>query len=399
MRMPTDASPFLPLVRPSPFVLPEEFGALRERRPLSRLAFPDGHLGWLVTSHSLVRAVLSDQRFSARKELLHLPVGGERARQELTPAEPGIFIHLDPPDHSRYRRLLGGFFSTRRIQRLEPRIRQAAEEHLDEMARTGAPADLVAAFAGPLPLVIICRLLGVPSEERRRFQSPIGVLQDFDTTTAQVNAAMAALVPYMREVVARKRAEPADDLLSALLADGELSEEEIANVGLVLLAPGLIPTTSMLALATYALLCHPDQRAAFAADPALADSAVEELLRYLSIIQFDARRTALVDVELAGRIISAGETVVLSLPAANRDTECVPEPDALDLTRSAVRHVAFGHGVHQCIGQQLARAELRIGLTALFARFPNLRLAAPPEQITTYGRRVAFGVDELPVTW
>jgi cytochrome P450 len=210
-------------------------------------------------------------------------------------------------------------------------------------------------------------------------------------------AAYAAVREFIAELVAAKRAEPTDDLLSGLTA-GDLSDEELVNIGFVLLGAGLDTTANMLALGAFALLSHPGQLAALRADPGIADHAVEELLRYLSIIPFTVR-TALDDVELRGERIRAGETVTVSIPAANRDPAHFADPDTLDLLRPAGGHVAFGHGVHQCLGQQLARVELRVVLPALVTRFPALRLAIPAEDVPMRTDMLIYGVHALPVTW
>lgn len=410
--------------RPTPFDPPV---ALRERPPLSRLAYPDGHVGWVATGYSTVRAILADARFSTRRELLHQPVGRERAHGRLTPAEPGIFPHMDPPDHTRFRRLLSRHFGPRRVAALTPAIRRYTAEALDDMARAGSPADLVASYALPIPALVICELLGVPAADRHRIQAATAVMNDLDSTREQAVEAVMTITGTVRDLIARLRAAPGaagrgdtgpgdtgrgdagdgaaegDGLLAHLVATGELTDEELTNLGMVLLATGHLPTSSMLALGAFVLMTEPDQRVRLVArgdDTAEeTERAVEELLRYLSILQFDVRRTALVDVEIDGRTIAAGETVVLSLPVANRDPARFPEPDTLDLGRSATGHLAFGHGVHQCLGQHLARAELRIALTALFSRFPDLRLAVSPDEVPTRDRMAVYGVDRLPVRW
>ncbi|MEV0388093.1 cytochrome P450 [Nonomuraea sp. NPDC050643] len=389
--------------RPTPFDPPVE---LRRRAPLSRLAYPDGHLGWVATGYSVTRAILADPRFSTRRELLHQPVGRERAVEPPTPAEPGIFPHMDPPEHTRYRRLLSGHFGPRRVAELMPAIRRYTAEALDGLADAGTnggtpadptaptdPVDLVASFAMPIPALVICELLGVRAEDRQRIQAATAVMNDLDSRPDQVIDAVMSITGTVRGVLADGRS---DGLLAQAAATGELNDEELTNLGMVLLATGHLPTSSMLALGAFALLTDPAQRARLAADP---ERAVEELLRYLSILQFDVRRTALVDVEIDGQVVAAGETVVLALPVANRDPERFPDPDTLDVTRSATGHLAFGHGVHQCLGQHLARAELRVALTALFERFPDLRLAVPAAEVPTRDRMAVYGVDRLPVAW
>jgi cytochrome P450 len=386
----------LPLTRrpECPFDPPDELTQLREQHPVSRLAFRDGHEGWLATNYSLVRMLMADPRFSARHELMHNPFP-DATPGELPAAPPGFFTALDPPEHTRYRRLLAGKFTVRRMAQLTSRVEQITADHLDAMAGHGPPADLVQAFAYPIPALTICALLGVPHADHELFQR-LATVNARDTPIEDVIAAVTALRDYVRDLVTAKRAQPTDDLLSELTTT-DLSQEELEGVGTVLLASGLDTTANMLALGAYALLRHPDQLAALRADPDITDSAVEELLRYLSIIHTGVK-AALVDVELDGQLIRAGDTVAIAINSANRDPERFPDPDTLDLKRRASGHLAFGHGIHQCIGQQLARVELRAALPALVARFPGLRLAAGPSEIPLRTGSI-YGVQELPVTW
>jgi cytochrome P450 len=385
-----------------PFDPPAELAQLRADHPVTPLAFPDGHIGWLVTGYDAARTVLADPRFSTRAELKRSPLGvAPRPGGPGRPAAPGWFVNMDPPEHTRYRRLLTGQFTVRRMKQLEPRIRQIVDEHLTAMAAADPPVDLVAAFALPIPSLVICELLGVPYTDHAFFQEQSVVMARVGSTQDQVTAAIGALAGYLRDLVAAKRAEPGDDLLSGLIAEAGLTDEELANIGLILLVAGHETTANMLALGTFALLRHPEQLAAFCADSALAEPAVEELLRYLSILQFAApNRAALEDVELAGRLVRKGETVTLSLPAADHDPEVFDQPEAIRLDRAnARRHLAFGHGVHQCLGQQLARIEMRIAYRTLFDRFPTLRLAVPAEEVPLRDDAVLYGVWRLPVTW
>ncbi|MCP2167987.1 cytochrome P450 [Goodfellowiella coeruleoviolacea] len=397
----------LPTNRPAgcPFDPPPELSRFRAEEPVRRLTYPDGHRGWLVSNHELSRTVLADTRFSSRMELRRTAV----PRPGLTPllgrpAAPGMFIAMDPPEHTRYRRLLTGQFTVRRMRLLEPRIEQIAEQHLDAMVQAGPPADLVAAYALPIPSLVICELLGVPYADRDVFQRDTATLLRLDATAEQVRAASESVGAFMADLVRHKRAEPADDLLSGLIATGELTDEELAGVSFLLLVAGHETTANMLALGAFALINHrdqghADQLAALCGDPTAAEHAVEELLRYLTIIQFGTTRTALVDIHLGDQLIRAGETLTLALPSANRDPDKFADPDTLDLTRSAQGHLAFGHGVHQCLGQQLARIEMRIGYRALFRRFPELRLAVPAEEVPLRHDMNIYGVHRLPVTW
>ncbi|PSK89632.1 cytochrome P450 [Murinocardiopsis flavida] len=385
-----------------PFDPPPELDRLRTAEPLTRMAYFDGHVGWLVTNHATARAVLADPRFSNRPDVKHtvfatVPRPGG-ARQ---PAAPGWFINMDPPDHTRYRRMLTGRFTVHRMRRLEPRIAAITADRLDAMERAGTSTDLVSAFALPIPSLVICELLGVPYSDHTLFEEQSSVMVDLESTEQQTMAALGTLTDYLAGLVRRTRTAPGDDLLGGLVAEGELSDEELTNIALILLVAGHETTANMLALGTFALLRHPRQLAAFRADDALAANAVEELLRYLSILHLGApTRAALEDVELDGRLVRKGETVMVSLPAVNRDPDMFPDSADLRLDRTgARRHLAFGHGVHQCLGQQLARVEMRIAYRALFERFPGLRLAVPAAEVPLRETSAVYGVRRLPVTW
>jgi cytochrome P450 len=388
----------LPSKRSTVFDPPAELGVLRETAPISRMRFPDGHAGWLVTSYELAREVHADRRFSSRAELQHTPrpVGGKAVTQR-PPAKPGMFIGMDAPDHTRYRKLLTGQFTVRRMNQLMPRIEQIVADHLAAMRAGGSPSDLVANFALPVPSLVICELLGVPYEERESFQQDTAKALRLDSSFEEIMAAFERLEAFVLRLAQRKHVEPGDDMLSGLVATGELTDEEVANMGLLLLVAGHETTANMLGIGTLLLLQRPEQLAALRADPSLVDNAVEELMRYLSILQFGTLRTALEDVEVGGVVVRAGESVSISVAAANRDPARFERPDEFDIRRHAAGHLGFGHGVHQCLGQQLARIEMRVGFTALFREFPNLRLAVPVEEVRMRDDMAIYGVHELPV--
>ncbi|MEV5510801.1 cytochrome P450 [Streptomyces orinoci] len=375
-----------------PFDPPAELIDARRHGPISRYTHPGGKPGWLITGYDLVRSVLADSRFSSRKELLNV------GDFEVPPAPPGEFLLMDEPQHGRYRKPLVSKFTGRRMRLLTERIEQVTADCLDAMAKDGPPADLVTAFAKPIPTIVICELLGVPYEDRGSFQEQIDSFLGGETSDEELIAAYTATQRYLAELVAAKRANPTDDLLSDLM-DSDLTDEELQGVSLILLVAGLDTTANTLALGTFALLRNPAQLAALRADPALTDRAVEELLRYLSVAK-TFMRTALEDVELGGQTIKAGTTVVLSYNTANRDPERFADPHVLDLRRQDGGHLAFGHGVHLCLGQQLARVEMRVALRALLDRFPTLRLAVPAEEVALRPETAdIYGVKSLPVTW
>jgi cytochrome P450 len=389
----------LPMARPAgcPFDPPEELGRIREQSPVRRMRYPDGHEGWLVTGHAQIRAMLGDPtKFSSRPELAHYPFPGLEG-VELPPAAVGDLTALDPPDHTRFRKLLTGKFTVRRMRLLTERVEEITTEHLDAMEQQGPPADLMEAFAHPIPALTICELLGVPYADRDVFQRYMTVLSSQDAKPEEQYTAYGAIMVYLNELVLAKQANPTDDLLSDLTTT-DLTDEELSGVGTFLLAAGLDTTANMLALGTYALLRNPDQLAALRDDPGIADSAVEELLRYLSIAHTGVR-VALADVEVDGQLIKAGESVTISVQAANRDPEKFPDPDTLDLRRRANGHLSFGGGIHQCLGQQLARVEMRVAFPALLTRFPTLRLAVPHEEVPLRSTMNIDGLYKLPVTW
>lgn len=388
----------LPMARPQgcPFDPPAELAGIREQAPLARMVYPDGHVGWLATGHAVIRAVLADRRFSSRPELMHFPFPGAETI-EIPPAGAGELTGIDAPEHTRFRKLLAGKFTVRRMRLLTERVEQITAEHLDAMEKQGPSVDLVQAFAHPIPALTICELLGVPYADREFFNHRMAAMGDPAATVEDQYAAYGAIQEYIHGLVLAKRENPTDDLLSDLTTT-DLTDVELAGIGAFLLAAGLDTTANMIALGTYALLNNPDQLAALRDEPGLADQAVEELLRYLSIAHTGVR-AALEDVELDGHLVKAGESVTISIQAANRDPERFADPDSLDLRRHATGHLSFGHGIHQCLGQQLARVEMRVAFPALFTRFPTLRLAIPPEEVSMRSTVSIDGVFTLPVTW
>jgi cytochrome P450 len=386
----------LPVDRVDPFDPPPQLGLHRETAPVSRLRYPDGHEGWLVTSYSASRAVLVDARFSNRQELRRNAVAGGKGDEP--PASPGMFLRTDAPVHTRYRRMLAEHFSLRRIAEFTPRISRIVSEQLDSLQSGGSSADLVASFAIPVSLRAICELLGIGSGHRQRFHLSTELAADASALRSERQRAFAEISSLLSEIVATERAEPGPGILGEVVRGRGVTDQELANITLLLLAVGHDTTASMLALSAFVLLRQPDQRAIFTGGVDTA-AAVEELLRYLTIIQFGTVRTALEDVELGGVVIRAGESVTVSLPAANRDPDRFRDPDMLDLSRPATGHLAFGHGAHHCLGLHLARVELRLGLTELFRRLPGLRLAVPAEEIRCRDLKPVYGVHRLPVEW
>ncbi|MER6663118.1 cytochrome P450 [Amycolatopsis japonica] len=393
----------LPMERDAgPFDPPREITRLREARPVSPMVFPDGHEGWLVTGYDEVRQMMADTRFSSRQDIgiLHMPyeTPGMPAPTEPSPPMPGMFVAMDPPDHGRLRKRLTGAFTVKRMKQLEEHIVEITERQLDAMANLTPPIDLVKEFALPVPSLVICELLGVPYEDRESFQANSAQLMVRDQTLEEKMAAFIGMNTFLTELVTRKRETPGDDILSDLGRHEDLTIEELAGAAFLLLLAGHETTANMLALGTFALLEHPEQLAELRADAELLPGAVEELLRYLSVADIFFRY-ATEDLELGGETIPAGSTVIISLLAANRDPRRFENPDALDLHRNARGLLSFGHGIHQCLGQQLARIEMRAGFEGLLRRFPTLALAVPAEEVRLKTDMNIYGVHELPVTW
>ncbi|GLZ81497.1 cytochrome P450 [Actinorhabdospora filicis] len=381
-----------------PFSPPPELSRLAEESPIVRSVFTDGHEGYLVTGYALAREVLADnRRFSSRQELMHHPTIDFREQfgDEIPPGLAGDLTALDEPEHGRLRRMLTGRFTVRRMRMLTERIEEVTAVHLDLMAEQGPPVDLVTAFAQPIPTMLICELLGVPYDERDMFRGHVENVFGGDASMEERMASFSALGEYNAALVAAKRANPTDDLLSDL-TDSEMTPEEHGGIATLLLAAGLDTTASMLALGVLALLERPEQAAIMRDDPEAVPGAVEELMRYLSIAS-PIPRVTLEEVELGGQVIPAGTTLMVAVNVANRDDARFADPGALDLRRHAAGHLAFGHGVHQCLGQQLARVEMRVAFPALLRRFPDLRLAG--EAVTRASDASIHGLTSMPVAW
>lgn len=390
----------IPRTRVAPLSPPPELAELRAVGPVSPLRFPDGHVGWLVTSYALAKDLLADQRFSSRNTLrrpvIPLPVADDNG---LRPMLPGAFVAMDPPEHTRFRRPLTRHFTAHRVRELEPWISRIVNRQLDAMERTGPPADLVQAWGLPIPSLVICELLGVPHIDRERFHRDATTLVRLDADPRQAESARLSLIGYLMDLVQHRHSAPVGGILGELIADGDLTDEEMAGVAFLVLIAGHEITAAMFSLGIYCLLANPAQLALLRESPGLMTGAIEELLRYLTVVQFGTVRGAREDVELGGVQIKAGDSVCVSLAAANRDPAQYPDPDALDLTRTPGGHLAFGHGVHLCLGQHLARTQMRIAYTALLRRFPTLSLAVSPADVRMRDDTTVYGVHELPVTW
>lgn len=372
-------------------------------QPVREIALDSGERAWLVTDMALVRSLLTDPRFSCA-EAHRL---GIRNNQSAIFTRKNI-LDLDPPEHSRLRRLVASAFSAKRIRGLRPRIQQLTEARLDAIAQQRPPLDLNSWLCFPLPIAVICEILGVPYADRDRFRDwSARVMATTAYTQQEQQAALDSLTGYIGGLVAEKRREPDDSLLQALITardeNDRLDEDELVNLGFGLLVAGHETTANMLGKGLVALLDHPRQLAALRADPGSVRSVVEEVLRYVPLginPTGGLLRVTTCEVELGGVTIPPGSRVLANTQAANRDPATFPEPDHLDGSRAeSEKHVTFGHGPHHCLGAQLARMELEIAFTSLLGRFPDLRLAVPVEELTYRGGMLIPGLDALPVTW
>lgn len=370
-----------------------ELGHLREQTPISRLTLPLGARVWLVTGYDEAKALLGKVDGFSNDFTNLMGQAGAVAEQN-----PGGLGFADPPVHTRLRRMLTPEFTMRRLSRLGPRIDAIVAEQLDAMEKSDQPVDLWQAFALPIPSLTICELLGVAYEDRADFQRLSTARFDlFGGANASLGAISESL-SYLLGVVRKQRESPGDGLLGMLIKEygHEIDDQELAGLADGLLTGGLETTASMLALGALVLLQNPARAELLSTDDAV-NRFVEELLRYLTVVQVAFPRFATRDLEIAGLKIASGDIVVCSLSGANRDRVLGADMESFDPARRPTSHLAFGHGIHRCIGAELARMELRRAYPALLRRFPNLRLAIAPEDLAFRQASIVYGVDSLPV--
>ncbi|MGI5472049.1 cytochrome P450 family protein [Streptomyces sp. CA-132043] len=383
------------------------YEGLREAGPVHRITGPDGQPAWLVTRYADVRSGLADPRLALDKRNSS---NGYRGFS-LPPALDANLLNMDPPDHTRVRRLVVKAFTPGRVEKLRAPVAKVAQDLLDAVEPKGT-ADLIADFAGPLPIIVICDLLGVPETDRHDFRSWTDALITPDPSRPEaMKEAIGAMLRFFTGLIATKRAEPGDDLLSDLIAvrdeadsDGgvagdRLSEDELTSLAFLILFAGYENTVHLIGNAVLALLDHPDVLAELRADPGLLPAAVEEFARYDGPAPLAIRRFPVEDVEIGGVRIPAGESVLLSLASANRDPERFPEPATLDPHRDIFGHLALGHGIHYCLGAPLARMETQTALNAVIQRFPGLRLTVASTELRWRRSIRARGLMSLPVAW
>ena len=391
--------PVIPVPRAAhcPLHPPAEFSEWREEPGLRRAIY-HGQPAWIVSRYQDIRTALLDERLSADT----IPASLKPTSPDS--ATPVMFARVDDPEHNRLRRMITRDFTFRRCEAMRPKIQEMVDHHLDEMIRNGPPADLVNDFALPVPSLVIALLLGVPSDDLSLFQHHSTVGLQTSTTDEERAQSFGAMYGYIQELVGRREHDAGDDMISRLVTDyvmtGQLTRETAAMTAVVMMLAGHETSANMISLGTLALIQHRDvfERLGQTGDQAVIANAVEELMRYLSIVHSQVDRVVTEDFTLGGQLIRAGDMVLMNLPAGNWDTEFVDNPETLDIDRNTRGHLGFGYGVHQCIGQNLARVEMQVAFATLARRLPGLKLAVPPDELR-FKEAEIYGMKELPVTW
>lgn len=375
------------------------YAELRRTEPLTKVAMPYGGEAWLLTGYHEIKQFLADPRFSSARA-----TEPDTPRVTPLPLRPGNLLSMDPPDHSRIRRVVAKAFTMRGVARLLPQIEDVAKEQFDVMERKGPPVDVVEHLAASIPVRMICELFDIPYAERHRFRA---YSDSFVATTAytveEINEARDGLEAYIAELIEMRRSQPGDDLVGALVEamDTErLSVHEAARTGIGILMAGHETSLSMISNVLYLMLSQPHLWEQLRTDPGLVPSAIEEMLRVIPLRSVGSfPRKATEDVEIGGVLIRAGETVIFQRASADRDERVFEDPEMIDLARSPNPHLGFGHGAHHCLGAPLARVELKVALEGLLDRFPGLRLAVPPEEVPWKPGLIARCPEQLLVAW
>ncbi|WP_409466804.1 cytochrome P450 [Amycolatopsis sp. GA6-003] len=393
----------MPVARTCPFSQPEQYVRMRETSALTRVRIPGGKEAWVASRHEEARQILGDRRFSSDRFLPNFPFLAEGGAAILTNTKQKAMISMDAPEHGEARREVLGEFTVKRVEAMRPRIQEIVDGLIDELLAGPKPADLVEKLSLPVPSLVICELLGVPYADHDYFQQRTMALIRRSTTVEDRKKASEELRGYLGDLVAAKEKDPTDDLLGRQIIkrreQGNYDHDAMIGLAFLLLVAGHETTANMISLGTIGLLENPGQRATIEADPGKTLLAVEELLRYFTIVEGATARVATEDVEIGGVTIKAGEGVLVLGYAANWDPDVFESPEKLDLERGARHHVAFGFGPHQCLGQNLARMELQIVFDTLFRRIPTLKSVLPVDQIPVKEDATIFGLYQLPVTW
>ncbi|NLU76578.1 cytochrome P450 [Streptomyces sp. HNM0575] len=387
-----------------PLTPPPAYLEVQEKEPLTRVMLPSGRTTWLITGQDLGRQILTEPDVSVDRTnpAYPFPVPNPEAVVAQLARWTQILLGDDPPLHTARRRMLITEFTVRRAQAMRPRIQEIVDAAIDDLVAAGPPADLVKHVALSVPSLVICELLGVPYEDHEFFQTRTMLQLERDVSVAEQKQAIDELLAYFEVLISKKEEHPEDDLLSRLIVNNREKEafdhEALVALGLLLLVGGHETTGNVIALGTAAMLNDPEQFAALKEDPSLMPSAVEEFLRYFSPATA-TNRVATADIDLDGTTIKAGEGMIVHLTAMARDARVFPDPQRLDVRRNPKGHMAFSHGIHQCMGQNLARVELEIVFNTLFRRLPDMRLTKPFDELSYKFRGLAFGIHDLEIAW
>ncbi|WP_330315970.1 cytochrome P450 [Streptomyces platensis] len=394
--------PNFPMPRECPFRPPAGYTELRAERPVSQVTLPSGNNAWVISDYALVREFLADSRTSANRAhpsypsvLPRQPVSSQQAK--------GLLTWMDPPEHTAHRRMVVNEFTAKRVAAMGPHIRAITEDCIDQMLLNDRSADLVQSLSLPVPSRVICELLGVPYSDRELFDKRTVVILNHQSAVEDRMAAWQELRSYLSDLVSVKVQAPEDDLLSRLVKKyqdaGTFDHELLTGLAVALLVAGHETTANMISLGTVFLLDNPDRIAELREHPEHAGQMVEELLRYFSIADYSTSRVTTSDIEIGGVVIPGGSGVIALNSAANNDEKIFAAPEEFNAHRDARRHMAFGYGIHQCLGQSLARLELEIVFTTLFRRIPDLRLTTPSAQLSYKHNAAFYGIYEVPVAW
>ncbi len=391
-----------PLPRQHPFHPPPEYAQLGEREPVRLVKQWNGRPAWFVTRYADIRALLMDRRMSADAAQPAYPA--QNAALSLVRKEYQVFAQMDPPEHTAERRLLAGEFGFRRVELMKPRIQAIVDELIDKIEAKNGAADLVSDFAMPLPCRVICTLLGVPEQDQASIQRWAATITSLSTTREQAADLTKDFCDgYLTDLVRSKNDHPQDDLLSRLVVDhmrpGIISLRKVVSLARLLLTAGHESTTGTLGVGMAVLLYHPEQLGLLRDDPSLIEQAVEEILRFTDVTHSGRLRTAKEDIEIGGVTIKAGDAVIMHQPTADREPGTFDDPHRFDITREIRQHLAFGAGIHGCVGQPLARMELQRGIGTLIQRLPDLMPAEPLENLRFHHKMAIYGLESLPVTW
>ncbi|UCM87040.1 cytochrome P450 [Streptomyces marincola] len=399
------AVPTFPMARECPFSAPRGYAELRAAGPFARVRLPTGRTAWVVTGHREVRAVLADPRVSADIRRPNFPALVEGEQEVGARTRP--FIRMDPPEHTRFRRMLLAEMTVRKARLMRRDIQRVVDERIDELLAGGPPVDLVTHFAHTVSSTVMCELIGVRRGDPwfRRVTGTLGsqVFGGGASTAEGAAEGIGALCDVVEGIIAEREARPGEDLLSRLiagrLAPGEVTRQELVTTIAILVVAGWETTTNQIALSVLALLQRPELLAELRRDHTVLPAAVEELLRALSVGDSIALRTATEDIRIGDQVIPAGDGIIPLLASANHDESVFPHPSDIDFRREAKPHVAFSYGVHQCVGQNIARLELTIAIGTLIDRVPTLRAVAEPHEIRFRHEGIAFGPEQVLVTW